>query len=245
MSVHHNLNNVIHLNEKAIRFLTEGKHEEVAPTLDHAFSWMKSMVELQDGIGPGQSGQFLSENTPYPKAHQLVSSVQSIPILDEDTLLVSSQTTNNNIFTFFNRAFSLSTNEAGGFISQMNRNGMTSILLYNKALYHHNRGILYGNSKELEEALRLYSMSCTIIESSTDAIEIKDMNLFVLALWNNMGHIHSNFFNVRNTQVLMECMKGLIESMEDPSMVQEEFLIFYSNTFITSTDQALTIAPTA
>jgi hypothetical protein len=82
-------------------------------------------------------------------------------------------------------------------------------LLYNLGLALHVNAVNNGKTSELEGALTLYEMSFSVVEDSWSQFDVDDLMLLLLALFNNMGCIHSILFNSKKTKTCVEWLKML------------------------------------
>jgi tetratricopeptide (TPR) repeat protein len=80
-------------------------------------------------------------------------------------------------------------------------------VLYNLAFMHHWRAIHLGISSGLPKALQLYSMALRIIPPKGNLPDIENL---VLAIWNNMGHIHSQQFQIDEARACFDRLRFLL-----------------------------------
>jgi hypothetical protein len=101
----------------------------------------------------------------------------------------------DNMFVLFNRAIILSPSV------QTDKATTASALLYNMGFAYHREGIERGCSALLRKALRGYEMAARVLRKSPAGSD-----LVKFALVNNMGHIHSYFFNKQAADGCRRCL---------------------------------------
>jgi tetratricopeptide (TPR) repeat protein len=84
----------------------------------------------------------------------------------------------------------------------------SACVMFNLALVHHWRGIHFGLSSLLPKALKLYEMSFSLIQNGANF----DTQHLVLALLNNMGHIHHELLQYNQAR---QCFKNLKELLTE------------------------------
>jgi hypothetical protein len=101
----------------------------------------------------------------------------------------------DNIFVLFNRAIILSPS------ARADKAATESVLLYNLGFVYHREGVERGCSALLRKALHAYKTAWQVLRKSPAG---SDLVMFALA--NNMGHIHSHFFNEQAADVCRRCL---------------------------------------
>lgn len=129
---------------------------------------------------------------------------------------------------------------------QVLQNMLTSILLFNMALSFHRKGLFTAthSTKNLKRALRLYSM---IREMHGDEGKLQELPVLVqLALWNNIGHIHSHFFE---RKAAFHCQtrlaQGIANALRQRSFSTDDYNFFQRSTLYSNGDQGFHVAPAA
>lgn len=133
--------------------------------------------------------------------------------------------------SFYHKAFSLKVLDgttdpelfAKSWMSQL-----TVIIIYNMALIHHQEGILRGSSKLLRKASALYRPALAVLrECSTMGIFERTI---LLAITNNLGHIHSMNCELKEVKECQGLMAELVQAfLSNPESLQgeEDFLPFF------------------
>jgi hypothetical protein len=151
----------------------------------------------------------------------------------------------NNEFCFFASAFRFP-EEIG--IAQIYRiedhiNLSASVILFNMGLVCHTHGLLTGQSQSLSRAMEFYQM-VLILTGMIEDLYIEDdenevwheeaFNYFVflkLAVYSNLGHLHSHFGNGQKTQ---QCRRAIGETLTPLPLTllythQQAYSVFASN----------------
>ena len=165
----------------------------------------------------------------------------SVTLADKQEALES---TNNDFFAFYNRALHLSLGDiplTG--VPNVYAHLMAGVLLYNLGISHHLLAMECGDSNSFAMALDFYSMSHTTL--TTDRTNTLDrhaelLNLGILAIANNVGHIHAYFRNLKETKIcgvelcrrLSPLIYGQVVSEKD-----EDYSVFLLNmTFLSESE---------
>jgi hypothetical protein len=83
-----------------------------------------------------------------------------------------------------------------------------SVLLYNMGFAYHREGVERGCSALLAKALHVYETARRVLRKSSAAAAAAAAggDLVMFALVNNMGHIHSHFFNQQAADGCRRCL---------------------------------------
>jgi hypothetical protein len=120
---------------------------------------------------------------------------------------------------------------------------LTGVVLYNMALVNHCRAIELGISSLLSNSLNLYKMAAAVVERSSDVDASNE--LVLLALYNNMAHIHAYQWSSPEVRVCTDNIRMLLStvSAENSFIDQEDFDFFSVNAMLHVED--IIIAPAA
>lgn len=178
---------------KAVSFLQEDKNKQALQLLAYdAKSFMVNILEQIQGDLPGQRFEGVSE----------VGCVATPPIASDMNVSPC------NEFRFYRNAFTiklLNENLEPRFIVHQ----LTGIIMYNMALAYHREGIQQGNLKLLRKALSVYRVALSsLLQCSSRGVG----RFLMLAVSNNMGHIHALFFEY---EVIDRYQAFLIFLMDD------------------------------
>lgn len=129
--------------------------------------------------------------------------VSSVPLTSSPTDMSYSP---DNFFQFYEAAFVISDDK-----EKMNRflfqDVAAATLMYNTGLLFHRQGNERGDYKMLKRALYMYEMATSLLQQGSGQ---EADNLLMLALTNNMGHIHSHFFEKDKVLLCREIFESLI-----------------------------------
>jgi len=158
----------------------------------------------------------------------------------------------HNSFGFFNRAFLVG-------VTPLDRNigGLDAapyhmvVMMYNLGLAFHCLAASNGNSNMLRKALRLYEgcfahlRHCTAAPSSC-------LLVLKLALANNIGHVHSHFFQTTRAQEcagfissLLPCAKQTLALAQGEARDTEEVAFFIAHSVLFHHDNSFLFAAAA
>jgi len=141
----------------------------------------------------------------------------------------------DDVFTFYNRAITIPTpapqdedmdqdddEVACQLLSSCPkyRTRMQATLLYNLGITCHMEGVASGNSAAFGNALQFYGAAYQVLEnaSRTQGFPEDDSILLVLALFNNMGHIHSSF--LVDSDKTRQCVSWIQSAFATPQVQQ-------------------------
>lgn len=150
----------------------------------------------------------------------------------------------DSVLTFYDRAFTFLNHENMDFDSPENKSSMTAMVLYNMALAHHRQGIKLGRSKDLAVAMQFYRMAHSVLDQVKNVVGIEVHLLLLMALLNNMGHIHASTYNIEQTQRCIAWLKRALCSRHAAVLEADDFTFFLAFVKIVPSD-AFKFAPAA
>jgi hypothetical protein len=133
----------------------------------------------------------------------------------------------DNSFHLFSRAILV---EGCGQIlapSNLLLNRISMVVTYNLGLAHHLLGTQNGNKqrKNYTKALTMYKMAYNLKKAYADS-----RDLMYLAVFNNMGHIYSHFFDKQSTHRCLEGIHSVLMSCSsNEDSAREEYDPFFMN----------------
>jgi hypothetical protein len=148
-----------------------------------------------------------------------------------------------NIFVVFNRAFMYC--EHGVLSSFAACSKATATLLYNMGIAFHHLGIQENNTAALKKSLYTYRMAYTVLSQNCDD---SFSYLVMLALCNNMSHIHGHFLNWTEARSLWDLITEILACVSpgDSSVAVDDYDFFVSEAlFFKGRDLELEYAPAA
>lgn len=184
---------VIELNEQGVQCIQRGEFDAAIPFFGTGMRFlMESVAQRSEG------DQDLQIDT-RSRSRRYEQIIEVIPV-SEEVYFPSPQ---DEVFGLFNRALSPRVNidnleENLGFYHHL----FWVITAHNLALVHHLKGLMTGSSEMLARALDYYSLAYASAGSEQNVYldeHPETMNLCLLALANNIGHIH--FHHLRFEEV--------------------------------------------
>jgi hypothetical protein len=164
--------------------------------------------------------------------------ILSLPALESVPIQPLTWESPRNLFGFYPRAFKLSAlpeNEA-------DYTRPLVVLLYNLALSHHSQ----QDQGSLRQAGRLYQSAMDIMCNSWSQHDFEELQCLLLAVANNLGHIHSHLMNFHETRNCLHLVLDLISYPSDEFQVPEEdYKLFYDSVYAFLDAPELCIAPAA
>jgi hypothetical protein len=230
---------VVNMNTMAVCLMQQNRHDEAKQVFRQAVTCLQELVGTED------DSEFLQS---HPSPSEIRSSAASL--MDTSTDAMQSDTSNgrvkvvygvsidhplcitnasflsaspDNLFDFYNRAFVLSLNFAAE-LPVVYESVATAVLLYNMALSGHGKAIRSGSSEELRRTLKLYKMSLRILQDDSSLHSENMVHVLRLALLNNIGCIHSHFYDWKDMKECREVLYSLFASAND--LTVEDYVFF-------------------
>lgn len=262
------LSRVVDANDEGIQQLQQCKYIEALT------AFQKGLIALNDRFGVGPSVQ--SDNGSSSAVASVTATRPPINLADHASYHLSSVAMpdpgNDDVFLLFNRAISLSPR-----IKEMDENCealnqiVAVVLTYNVGLVHHLEGLAFGNSNLLIRSLEFYSLAYTALRVCLSSTWNNTIERFtgthhfaLLALVNNLGHIHAYFRSLSDVGIcrdelafrLAELFVGAkqhaaadasaasSQALPPPHPNNEQYKVFYHNVFYFPMAE-LTSAPAA
>jgi hypothetical protein len=157
-----------------------------------------------------------------------------------DTIMSDSP---DNVFVVFHRAFLLS--DYGELIASTNATIASATLLYNMGLAWHLLGAQENNTKALKKSLFAYEMAYSALSQSQQQGNDSFSYLVMLALCNNMAHIHFHFSNLEKAKKCRDFIPQILAySPPGISSATDDYDFFLSEAMLLK-GQCLKFAPAA
>ena len=153
----------------------------------------------------------------------------------------------DNVFVVFHRAFHLS--DYGELKTSADFTKACVILLYNMGLAWQHLGAQENNTMALKKALFAYERAYSTLSQFQQQCNDSFSDLVMLALCNNMAHIHSHFFDLEEAKNYRDLIPQILAfACSSPetcsSMAANDFAFFLSEAIILE-GQDLEFAPAA
>jgi len=193
---------IAHLNNSAVALMQQGRYQEAIVGFRRATGEMKSSLRVDTDDATAVPEQPNLNFFPFSLRHYVAKSKLSIQAQRSDE---------GSIFEVFDYAFYLPSRCEVG---QTNQGWSSVAMLYNMALSYHLQSLSKGSSdKEMGLAQNLYKMALSVVESClTDVHSDEGLLMLLLAIFNNLGHIHACSFEAPATTHCVTAMRALLES---------------------------------
>jgi hypothetical protein len=220
----------------AVSLMQHNRHSEAKEALRRALTCLQQLV------GSEEDSEFLQSQPPKSQIWSSTGSPRDTidimqgessnskvvigvsiehPLCKTNTSFLSASP--DNLFDFYHRAFVISPNIAGK-LPVIYESVTTAVLLYNTGLSCHGNAIRSGYSSELRRALQLYMMSLRIIQDNSSLHGEDMLQVVLLALLNNIGCIHSHFYDWNEMRECREVLYSLFASSNNLTM--EDYVFF-------------------
>jgi hypothetical protein len=223
------------LNNQALVHMMEGNHNETVGALGTALTNLKMYQEL----GSAAVSSSVSQHKPLHgnEVQDMSTRLCSIPLSSS-----SNSSGDYSIFTLFDRALVIpQCPEITG-----NTDRIMAMLLYNMGLCLHLQATSSGKALEMDGALQLYEMAFSVVEDAWAEFDVDDLMLLLLALFNNMGIIHSSRFENAKTRTCLDWLSTLAANPIFQSLMEKpEYTPFFMNLLVAMKQQTHTCSPAA
>jgi tetratricopeptide (TPR) repeat protein len=214
---------IVSLNTMAITLMQKNNHDEAIESLRRALTCLQDLPK-NNGSKPltPHANETLQCHHSYKKVFKSISIQRQVG----NTTVNFWSTSPHNCFEFYNHAFDISSNittEMRGISESI----MPTVLLYNMGLAYHGKAVRSGSSSEFHQALKFYQMSLHVLQDNP-ALHYQDMlHILCLALLNNMGYIHSHFYEwseMKQCHIILE--SRLVSTFKHSKDLAEENVFF-------------------
>ena len=138
-----------------------------------------------------------------------------------------------NLFSVYNRPFVVNQQWRGldVFVWSQSLPHISTVLHFNIGLVYHRLACRSGASHHYYQALEWYENAALLLEGNALAgVYLIELDILLLAIMNNMGHVHSHFNNLEQAQHIMKRMLTVFFLSESKSlMTKDEYVFFYTN----------------
>ena len=192
------IDHIVELNHEAVLGLVESRNRM-------AYGMLQQGLQVLRGITQTRQGTSVE---PSMRMDRNICSVCSVQLPVSQTDMVYSP---DNFFQIYENAFLVSDCAKNYMHPSAYEDHVAAVLMYNTALMCHRQGIQNGNFVMLERALFMYEMAASTLQQDTAYSGDNDIDdLFMLALINNMGHIHSHTFRHEKSRFCQKVLEDLI-----------------------------------
>lgn len=216
---------VANLNNEAVSYLQEGNYCAAVWDLEMSMEQLRHL-------------HFCDQQNLKPLSYDAGAlRVTSVPIAPAP---LHRGATNNNIFDFYRRAFRIVSSPA----EQLCIHPLSSMIVvrFNMAIAYHDDAIRRNRKSHFYLALEMYEEILQMMKH----YNIQGHMLLLLAIGNNMGHIHSHLLNFEQTREALYWVRQLaISSRRHFSAIPYDDYTFFYQTVIIFNGNDLTLAPAA
>jgi hypothetical protein len=186
-------------NTMAVALLKENKTTEAISCFHQGLRMLNSKTDVAETIH-GQTSECAEQCSVHQSSNRRrlmpVGGEGSIHTVDAPALKNRDmEMSPNTMFVLFNRAIILSPSALADKVTT------ESVLLYNMGFAYHREGVEWGCSALLRKALLGYEAAWRVLRKIPAGGD-----LVMFALVNNMGHIHSHFFNKQAADDCQRCL---------------------------------------
>ena len=197
------LDSTADFNNAAVSHLQEGNYCAAVWDLDKALQSLYSLWKTENNFLVTSEGRE-------------VIRVKSVPIAPSSTSNV-----NQNIFDFYRRAFQIVS--VGGH-EHIHSISSLIVVKFNLAIAYHDDAVRRSYRSHFGRALELYEDILWLMKE----YGIKGHMLLLMAIGNNLGHIHSHFLNYSQTREALYWVRQLtIECGRNSNVPHEDYTFFY------------------
>jgi hypothetical protein len=231
------------VNTRAIKLLQQSRHKKAICCLKKGLKFVLDQADNTNSTDRPSLVPFTFEaqQQSMQGGRSSIRCLASMDIEDDETALTCTvaipevhdtmSSSPENVFVVFNRAFTYH-EEHGVLKSSADYTKATATLLYNMGIAFHQLGMQENNTAALKKSLYSYQMAYKILSQKCDD---SFSCLVMLALCNNMSHIHGHFFNLREAKSfsvllteILACVSltGLSVAVDDYDFFVSEAVIF-------------------
>jgi hypothetical protein len=236
-------NIIVDLNNRAVGCLLQDNGNGAVAALQVALSTLQTWRGIEKVARTRRDIQVtLTQEQPLPLhniniGHSPLASI-SLPLFGRDSEC-------SGTFSIFNHAFTVSKSADLVPSASKNYDRFLAMLLYNMGLSFHIQALRSGKSDEMRGALDLYEMSFSVVEANWQLFHVDDLMLILMALFNNLGHINSMFYNTDQIQICIDWLNALAGHPAFLKLLQREQYAPFSLIVLVGTKQAQRCSPAA
>lgn len=222
---------LIQLNNEAITSAMKGFRQDSVITLQRALAVVSSIQDTKVVVITGNSDLRLGCS--------ISLSEQQCPKHLDD------------VFQFFDRAITLPADDERSLSLScpLVRTQMQATILYNLGVVCHMEAVCSGSSFiAFSHALQFYAGAYQVLENTSKVYGFpsNDLLLLILALFNNMGHIHSSFMmDSSKTRQCVSWMQSAFATESTQQVLTPEDYSFFSQYISVQASEQMLISPAA
>lgn len=224
--------NVAKLNSFAVSFMQRGDYGNAVMVLKKATAILRSSLHTDDNASSNQ-----------PRRRQAISSFAvEVGLAKKDSTIGR----DSGVLELFSWAFEMPEPIPG-----VDNDSLRSlIILYNMGLSYQLFALESGCSRQLRTAQDVYRMALSVVDGCLgDHLTDSRLLLLLMAIFNNIGHIHSTCYEAFDTAQCMNALVTLLESqifnVARLGESAELFLFFEWNNAMANSKPLFALAPAA
>ena len=234
------LQHCINWNTNAVALTLAGRNDEAISTIKKSLKVLESLFNASKQGVDIRSGSS-ADSTTTPNTSQ--APIVSVPILSAEQALQNVNSP-SNLFTLYPRMFRIAP-DAG---NKMSISKILVILLYNLAIASHAEALAEESPSpaHLKKVLELYETAMRVAHTSRSPQDAEELLCVLLALTNNVGHVHSHMLNFQQTRESLSLQMHLLAraTQENPLAV-EDYEIYFESVCVFLDGHDLCLAPAA
>lgn len=229
------LQNCIDWNTNAVALTLAGRKEEAVSTIK------KSLRVLETLFNASKQGLDIPElHATNTSSQGPQNPIVSVPIMNMQEVDINSPA---NLFSVYPRMFRIV-----GDIQQLSISKILVVLLYNLAVASHMEAITQEtpNPQQLKKVLELYETAMRVAHTSWSTQDAEQLLCVLLALTNNVGHVHSHMLNFQQTRESLSLQMHLLaRATEENPLDMQDYEVFFESVCVFLDGHDLCLAPAA
>jgi tetratricopeptide (TPR) repeat protein len=238
------------INSRAVLLLQQNRHNEAIRCLRRGLKFLLTHVVNTNSKPLTYEAQQQSVQT----HHSSLKCVDSMDIEGDERLAcgvvipevrdIIMSVSPDNVFVVFNRAFNLPHHSM--LKSSADTTKASATLLYNMGMAWQHLGAQENNTAALKRALRADEMATMAYTELCQQCNDSFSCLVMLALANNMAHIHSHFFNMQEARQCRDLIPQILGcgSFGSSSVAPDDYAFFFAEATLFG-DRDFKFAPVA
>ena len=220
-------------NAKGLLSLSQGRYDEAARTFRSCLSALHSLL--------------IEEKERHVEMHNMALMPRKPAYGVFPTSLLAESTVNDrSCFFLYNKAFFIAPlqQQVDDAIKTIDEHYFSAVFLYNLGLSFHLRAETMANTRsdDLKKALSMYNMALRFFQGMSEHEE-EQSTLLMLAIFNNMAHIHLEFYDMVAFETRISWVSEVLEEGEGNEEQENSF--FALNLLFSDQSNCFRLAPVA
>lgn len=234
------LQHCINWNTNAVALTLAGRNDEAITTIKKS---LKVLETLFNASKQGDNIRSASSSASLASPTIAQSPIVSVPILNAEQALKNVNSP-SNLFTLYPRMFRIAPDAA----NKLSISKILVVLLYNLAIASHIEAITQESPcpSHLKKVLELYETAMRVAHTSWSTHDAEELLCVLLALTNNVGHVHSHMLNFQQTRESLSLQMHLLaRATEENPLAMEDYEIYFESVCVFLDGHDLCLAPAA